>query len=644
MIRQLLYLGWAIGKGASPAQVLEMSVERAQGTLYLLDLDPGEKLIRLIPYKLDDEKCQRFLWVGDPPQPNKPRDRVTTKELRYLVAEIPTNLLQHEGLGSKLAGVTRKVGEGCYAYVLDLEGYHLVGEKVKDVPRKGQSPFWVQGGRLHWDLKDGISGEDLAQALAEVLAEAWEQVLKGEKKAKEQKPLFSLALGGKPVAEWPEYRDYLYHILFEEPFSEAPVGICYGCGQKDRVISQSSNLRYKFYITDKLSFAPGLEERGFRHSLALCQKCYQALVLGETYTKNHLEVSFLGEKALVLPEAFGQPINPGVLANWKRYLLDDKGDLKKVLSWQEFLQRVGIPRGIGFSLIFFQGQQSATKVTQAILEVPPSRVEALIKAMRGTHPRGNRRGFRPWEWGGQVGDLTDWLSLLEGIEKATLLRVVSHLFQGLPLEKGFLLPALLRGAQVVLLEDHEKALTRLALGGGWVWVLVRLGVLKLGGEGMVRATDVPEKYREIFADYGFDELQAGLYLLGVALEAVGHAQARDREYRDEPLLRAINWEGMSLSRVRRLVSDATERGRHYLVGSELSHYLETLGLAQDLLQRGQRTISDKEMPYFILMGYAQARKWRLARGSKVKAEGAGTEAEAEEKVEQGTINEGEEVS
>ena len=633
MIRQLLYLGRAIGKGASPAQALEMSVERAQGTLYLLDLDPGKKLARLTPSLLDEEKRRRFLWVGDPPQSNKARDRVTTKELRYLVAEIPTNLLQHEKLGSRLAGVTRKVGEGRYAHVLDLEGYWLEGGK--DVPRKGQDPFWVQGGRLHWDLKGAAFTKELAEALAQVLEEAW-GLGKGER-------LFSLALGGKPVAEWPKYRDHLYHILFEEPFSEAPVGICYGCGQKDRVISHSSNLRYKFYITDKLGFASDLEEGGFRHSLALCRECYQALLLGETYAQNHLEASFLGEKVLVLPEAFGQDIDPWVLVNWKKYLLDEKRGLEEILSWRDFLQRAGIPRGIGFSLIFFQRLQSATKATQVILEVPPSQVEALLRAMGENYPQEDRRGFRPWEWGDREGNLKDWLFLLEGTERETLLQVVSHLFQGLPLERGFLLPSLLRGARAVLLKDHRKALARLALGGGWVWVLVRLGVLKLGGERMVRAADVPEEYREVFAAYGFDEFQAGLYLLGVALETVGHAQAKDREYQDEPLLRTINWEGMSLPQVRHLVLGATERGKHYLVGSELSRYLETLGLAQYFLHRGKASLSDREVPYFILMGYAQARKRRLAGGSKTKAEEAEAEAKVEEKVQQGTIDGGKEA-
>ena len=624
MIRQLLYLGRAIGKGASPAQALEMSVERAQGTLYLLDLDPGKKLARLTPSLLDEEKRRRFLWVGDPPQSNKARDRVTTKELRYLVVQVPTNLLRHKDLRAKLAGVTRRVGEGRYAHVLDLEGYWLEGGK--DVPRKGQDPFWVQGGRLHWDLKGTAFTKELAEALAQVLEEAWE-LGKGER-------LFSLALGGKPVAEWPEYRDYLYHILFEEPFSGASEGVCHGCGREDKVTPRLESLRYKFYITDKLSFASGVEERGFRHSLALCRGCYQALVLGETYARNHLEVPFLGQRALVLPEPFAQDPNPSDLARRRERLLEQMNGLESVQRWQEFVQRVGAPQYMGFSLIFFERQQAATKVAQAIMEVPPSRVEALMEAMGQTHSQEDRKGFRPWEWGGQVGGLADWRGLLEGVEREALLQVVSHLFQGLPLERGFLLPALLQGAQAALLEDHQKALTRLALGAGWGWVLVQLGVLGLGGGEVVSAMEVSQEYQEVFAAYGFDQVQAGLYLLGVALETVGHAQARDREYRDEPLLRAINWEGMSLPQVRHLVLDATRRGNHYLAGGELSRYLGTLGMAQDLLHRGRASLSDREVPYFILMGYAQARARRLLGGTGAKTgvqrEEVGTHGESGE--------------
>jgi CRISPR-associated protein Csh1 len=80
VLREFLFLGRALEESGLEAHVLQ-----ATGRLYLLDLHPKAKEARFVPYELGPEQCRRFLWVGDPPASNAPRDRATTKKLAYLL-------------------------------------------------------------------------------------------------------------------------------------------------------------------------------------------------------------------------------------------------------------------------------------------------------------------------------------------------------------------------------------------------------------------------------------------------------------------------------------------------------------------------------------------------------------------------------
>ncbi|MFN3180250.1 MAG: TM1802 family CRISPR-associated protein, partial [Thermus sp.] len=323
--------------------------------------------------------------------------------------------------------------------------------------------------------------------------------------------------------DWPEYREYLRRLLLDRPFQGASEGVCHGCGVRAPVTPETAPFRYKFYITDKKNFAPGLADEAFPKALALCRECFASLLLGERFAKARLEIPFLGVRALVLPEGEGRQ-DPKALANRVERLLAQVQGLEKVKAWKEFLQHVGPDSGsgfLGFSLVLFERKQSSTKVQEAVYEVPPSRVEALFQAMRES------QWLRPW--GGEVQGLGEWRELLEEGGNALALRVAVHLLGGVPLERGFLLPHLLATAKVALWRGQKGpgvALRLLALGAGWIWVLRRLGMLREEGTERAWAGDLDREYRKRFEEYGFGPLRAGLYLLGVALERVGHAQAQ----------------------------------------------------------------------------------------------------------------------
>ena len=457
---------------------------------------------------------------------------------------------------------------------------------------------------------------DLAKALAEVLERAWGV----EPPGKGEEVLFSLALEGKPLVDFPEYRDYLKRLLTgERRFARGSLGLCHACGQEGvPVVRSFADFKLKFYITDKKGFAPGVREEGFAKAYALCQDCFRALKLGEGFALEHLKLRFLETEALVLPGAELEPERLSVLV--ERILAQVEG-LERLSAWRDFLARAKRQEGVGylgFTLLLFREAQAATKAEEVVLEVPPSRVEALFQAMGEAGVEGVR----------------DWLYLLpldrgqRGVRAGLALEAASRLFLGLPFRSRDWVPLFLKAAERAFREDATLfatsrfrgpggALRLVALAADWLGILARMG---LWG-GAMEAKDLSgalleEEEKEAFRAYRFGPLEAGLYLLGKAMEAVGQAQARLYEYRKEPLLEAIGWQGMSLVRVRLLVPEVMAKATYYLDGEDRTRVLDLLGRATDLLERAEGGLSDREVPYYILMGYAQARSQRLRVGKR----------------------------
>lgn len=615
MIHALIALGKQVGTD------LEAFVQKAaEGKLYLLDLYPEERRARLVPYELDERKSRAFLWVGDPPTSGAPRDRATTSRLSYLLGQVPTEMAKDEGLRALLAPLLWEAPKpgGKVRYLLDLRGFHL-----EQAESASLETIRLDLGRLEIDEKkceeEYKDAGGLAKALADFLEEVWDI-----RREEGQQVLYSLALRGKPLVEEEAYRRYLLRRLLEDRFQGAEEGLCHGCGQKGKVISDSTAFRLKFFITDKKSFAPGVLEEGFLRAYALCRDCFAALGAGERFALDHLTLRFLGSEALVIPQlGFAQR----ELSRLVEQTLAEVKGLERIKAWREFLERATNRRQevayLGFSLLFFRRSNAATKVQEVVWEVLPYWVEALFEAIETEGVEG----------------LEEWLYLLPlsqaqgGLEVKPALKAAAQIFLGFPFSPRDLLPLWLKAAERVFREDPtlyasrryrggQGALDLVALGARWVRVLRRLGLWRGSGGDMEKDKELPsslleEEERRVFAEYDFGPLEAGLYLLGQAMEAVGHAQAKLYEYRKEPLLESIGWKGMSLVRVRHLVPEVMDRATHYLE-EERTRVLDLLGRAQDLLERAREEgVSEREVPYYILMGYAQARSRRLRSRRRV---------------------------
>lgn len=129
-----------------------------------------------------------------------------------------------------------------------------------------------------------------------------------------------------------------------------------------------------------------------------------------------------------------------------------------------------------------------------------------------------------------------------------------------------------------------------------------------------------EKERTHLEQCSFNELQAALFLLGCAINKV--ADAQEIELKSRPIMRKLNFRGMSFAAIRKLATEVFEKGLQYkntmkakkFFGKFEVYYQEMsrlLDLSMQLYQPGSlngkgRILDESELVYYIISGYAFA--------------------------------------
>lgn len=220
MLRALLALGRALGGG------LEAYVQPARGLLYLLDLHPRSKRARLQRYQLDEEQSRRFLWGGGPPGQQRSPGPGHHPEARLPLGAGPHPLGGGPPPRAPAPGAPLGPGEarGQGRLLLDLRDYAWRGRKTpgRSLPGGGGKALGG-GGPL---VPSGAQGPKRRGACPTHGGGPGKGLGRGDA-GRGETVLFSLALEGKPLAEFPQYRDYLRRLLEgEKRFREGVTGLC----------------------------------------------------------------------------------------------------------------------------------------------------------------------------------------------------------------------------------------------------------------------------------------------------------------------------------------------------------------------------------------------------------------------------------
>ncbi|MCM8747878.1 type I-B CRISPR-associated protein Cas8b/Csh1 [Thermomicrobiaceae bacterium CFH 74404] len=684
MIQSIRALGQSVRRALpdDPAEVVEQlalasddeepgdGVEQ-QRYLAVLDVYPAQRLLRHVLVEASSAALRRFLYLNlMKSEPGGDVRDVTVRDLRHLLglvfvglahglllgerAGVPARLAELEPVLTPMKPALRDFGQGTdrrARFLLDLDGFRL-----EPPPAVATTEYLTSdaAGRLSvsWQALERLEPKKRSDALARSLRSllSWGRDV----------AYFTLALDGRPLAEEPAYRRYVFWYLVERPFAEATLGHCHLCARERPVTSDFRRFRIKTYIIDKTSFASGLVQAGFTRCYVVCQDCYLDLLLGDRLLEQQLETRLLQTPVFVIPEfAVDAPMNYEAVVRRLALVRQEATELDRLRELRrapEDLARAGRERSQLYAyltLLFHEKQNMAVKVREVVAEVPPSRVQAVIVAMNRLNDIAQREEWaRPFahERDGWIGGLRDLLYVLPlrrqrgAPEVRPALTLVRQLLQQEPVDERSLVASFLEAARAIASQhvgywlvperwgrqtasqrEVDAALRQflnrtLALR----LLLADLGCVTRGGVAVDH--QIPEPYRSAVEGLQLNAQERALFLLGVLLGRVAHRQFVDSDGGTKPVLEKLNYSGMSLPRVLTFATELFDKMRQYRLLTEHNPAEnELLYSIASLLLAAERTkwrLTDQENVYYLLTGYAYETGRIIQRGGQRDATAA----------------------
>ena len=687
MIRSLHALGRHIRKalGDDPAAIVEQLAltgadeEAENGTeagsgrqarqvyLGVLDICPAHGLLRHRLEEVSTDTLRRYLWLqlmkfspgGDV------RD-VTVREPKYLLGAVFAGLAprqvglaptQHEAL-DELAPVLEPVlgrirdfgGSRRDRFVVDLSGLRV--EPAAHGDYSGQY-LCVRGGVLDiaWEKLGEVEAKKRAQELAKELC-----VVLGWKKDVQY---VTLSIEGRPIAQEPAYRRFVFSILVDEPFKDAALGTCHLCGTQSEVTTNFVPMRIKVYINDKRSFAGRLLPEGFFERYSVCRECYTDLLLADRLLEQELESRLLQTPVFLIPEFVSQPI--GGLDEVRRRLQrirQESTELARIRALrrtpediaQAARERAGLYAVL--TLLFHEKQNMAVKVREVIAEVPPSRIQDVIRAINAVNDAADDGGWASpfvlrdrMSWFAGLDDLLDTLPLRRskgGPVVRPALTLARQLLQQEPIDLAALHAEFLEGARAIVSrhigywvvprvweqrtpspDEVDRTLRQfIARTLALRLIAKQVGCIDRGGARVDSV--IPDLYRNAMLGLELDEQEQSLFLLGILVGRVASEQYRSDQSGTKPILEKLNYTGMSLPRVTVFATELFDKLRQYRLlsgpGAAENELLYAEALQRLTRHRGRWRLSDAENVYFILAGYSYETGRIIQAGKEKKAQ------------------------
>jgi CRISPR-associated protein Csh1 len=632
--------------------------------LAVLDLRPEQRTLRHELVEVSNDALRLYLYLNlMKSEPGGAVRDATVKDLRHLLGPVFVGLAPRLLLGEEpspglaelepvlapVVPVLRDFGEEVRArdrFLIVLDGFRL-----------DPAPMTSAGDEYLTLSDDGVVRVDwkrLCEREPKERARYLEKSLRSLLGWGRDVAFFTLAVDGRCIANEPAYSRFVLWYLVDRVFEDATVGRCHLCAEERPVTGDFRRFRVKTYITDKTSFASGLVETGFMRCYVVCQECYLDLMVGDRLLEQQLETRLLRTPVFVLPEfALAGTLDYEAVMRRLRLVRQEATELDRLQHLRGTpgdLARVGKQRAELYAyltLLFHEKQNMAVKVREVVAEVPPSRVQCVIRAMNQLNElAASEEWARPFH-----DERAGWFPGLSGLLRTLPLRrqrgapevrpaltLARHLLLEEPVDEQGLNAAFLEGARA-LASQH---------GGYWLvperWsrqsasprevdaelrqflnrtlalrlLVSKLGCVKRGGVAVDR--QVLEPYRSAMQGLELDTQQQALFLLGVLLGRVASRQYSDSDGSSKPVLEKVNYGGMSLPRLLTFVSELFDKMRQYRLLTQYSPAENEVLYSQAiLLLTGERLrwrLTDQENVYFLLAGYAYETGRVIQRGTR----------------------------
>ncbi len=589
--------------------------------------------------EIDPTVLSQYRWVGNNVG-NRPQLFLTTDRVDYLVSKTLPNLTAYlKEIGRQGCSLYQKADLLTKTFFSKLpDGNPILDPEKVGFPGKGIIL------KSTWEDIPGKPRDKTKKVIQLLTGAVKRHFLETLGLKSPEMGLWTVLLNGEILALDPAYAEVVVKSkggAVTEGSKKSMSGICSVCGlDKSSVTFDLSGLDFlKYYITDKIGFASGVSEEGFKCTFLICSDCLKAMIVAEKYVRQHLGLRVGPVRFLVLPAFLIEPeICRADLEIWASKLKSRVGAVSRLSGWleslggrdslenelEDFLEEIPYDNLALLNFLFYQKNQSEFRVLALVKDVAPSRITHLLRHSYRLATKGEALlGGYLQAWWLDLNRIYQLIPISEGrrgAEHKKLLYIYEALLGQRPVNYRFLLEQFVSMAAIYHTGSFEGTNIRPPMPGyeelemanrvlqaNLLLMFLREEQLLEGGmllSGPTELEGLKKPLQDYIREMKYGEPAVVLFLLGYLMNQIGRKQA-EAGYQQKPVLEKINYAGMLWSKVVQLSNVIFNQLRQY----DVLRYNEGIfAIMKRLLDAHRRDwqLSPQENVFYILSGYAFA--------------------------------------
>jgi len=445
---------------------------------------------------------------------------------------------------------------------------------------------------------------------------------------------FTIKIDDKFVCKMEEYPDIIFNEKIEKLFGYSKKkeykdrfqsnGICSICG-KEKILTTSNvtNLKFKFYMNDKLGFASNLDGH-FKNNYNICKNCYQHLMIAERYIDEVLKSRIGGLNVYILPK-FILPVDKFEIDDFAKYIKFKNQQISDLRRAEDILEdKLEIfekyENKYLINYLFYQKSKSKFKIFKLIKDIPPSRINFIKRKEQDISNLIDDKFDGYFSFKIDLNRI--WSCIPVKIQKESkfgyskYLDIIDNIFSNRKINYDFLIGQAIGTLNIIKFETpkyniwNQEDIVNKIINLNFLILFMKklniLGGLKMNKQRNEHFTDdmIPKEIFEYWENLEIyqDNKKKGLFLLGYLIGEVGSKQS-SQQIKNKPILNKINFQGMGTEKLNRLSSNVLEKLKQY----KLLDFKENVYSASHLLIEENIknwSLSNQENVFYILSGFA----------------------------------------
>jgi len=458
--------------------------------------------------------------------------------------------------------------------------------------------------------------------------------------------LYTIKIDNILVCKTEQYINLIFNekmgILFNETGGykdNFQKGICSTCSKENvATTSNTTNLDFKFYMTDKLGFSSNLDGK-FIKNYNICKDCYQYLMIAENFIRGNLRTKIGGLNSYVIPH-FSNKVDELDINKFSKYIKFSTNSivsLKSLKHFQRELERFreyeSEKNNFIINYLFYRpSAQGDFKILKLIKDVPPSRLDFIRR--KGEEISNLVDDNYGWDRKlkidlNQIGDCIPTKKGKKGYNSGSsrYLDILNGVFSDEKVDYNFLINQFTEVIRIIRFErdgyniwDSKNKIYKAKLY--FTNKILQLNFLllffrKLGILGGMNMNEISNKSVEDIENLlpkeivGYwrdmetyrDDSKKALFLLGYLIGEIGNAQSGTGN-KKRPILNKVNFQGMGSEKLIRLSNDVLEKLRQ---NNNILQYNENVySILKMLIDKSITNwgLSNQENVFYVLSGYA----------------------------------------